>query len=218
MKKTTQYAFIPQINGGVAFSDPSYDDTVWCQYRKAFQASNWLMKAEMSRDEDNYINITLSCGRSTMMADTQVSNEADGSIQLTYPARYQSNETEIGMDTACIFVGNLDNFSSWGDSAAIDTGTDGLFGNLYEFTCKGERTPAGYVLLGAIDGAFINEEELFRSFVASFDGKEIDKSRYEALTDKDSLAFRVQLSTELRRANAAVSKTNQPSGKDEPER
>lgn len=219
MKKNAQYAHIPQINGGVAFSDPFYDDTVWCQYRKAFRASDWLMKMETSRDEDNYINIALSLGRPTMIADTQISHETDGSIQFTYPRRYDTSEAEIGMDTACVFVGSLDNFSSWGDSAAINTGTDGLFGNLYELTCKGENIPAGYILLGAIDGDLINEEELYRSFVSSFDGKEIDKARYDELTDKNSLAFRVQLSSEVQlAANAVDPQTKQPHAKDEPER
>lgn len=216
MDKLVKYAEIPTIKKGIAFSDPWYDESVWCQYRKEFHDTDWLMKLETRRDEDNYINMTLSIGRRTLMTGLKC-EETDpelGQFDLAYPSRFQYDEAELGIDTAKIFIGSLDNFEKFAEEGAVYTAADGMFGNLYAFTCRGEDQPAGFLLLAAVDGDITEEEELFQTLRSSFDGREIDKDRYDARTDPSDLSLRVLAAAELRHANAA--KESQPSQHEKP--
>lgn len=218
MEKTIKYAEIPEIKKGIAFSDPWYDETVWCQYRKEFSDKDWVMKLETRRDEDNYINMTMSIGRRTLMAglECEETNPELGEFNLSYPSRFQYGEVELGIDTAKIFVGSLDNFEKFAEEAAVYTAADGMFGNLCVFTCKGEENPAGFLLFAAVDGEIAEEEALYQTLRSSFDGQEIDKAKFESLTALSDLSLRVQAASELRHAKAAEEK--QPKQQEMPTR
>lgn len=72
------------------------------------------------------------------------------------------------------------------EEASIYTAADGLFGDLYIFTEKGEEDPEGFLFMGSIDGGITDEEELFRTIVAAFEGQEINRGRFAKLTITNS--------------------------------
>lgn len=202
MEKTTRYAEIPQIRKGVAFSDPSYDSTVWCCYQKEFYpSSGWVMKMESTRDEDGYVEFALFLGRRTTMSGLRVSDNGEYAAIHHY-AHHQLEAKEIGIDTARVFVGNLDNFEKWGEEGSIYTAADGLFGELQVITCKGEEEPSGFLLMGGIDPDVTDADDMFHTVVAAFDGHEIDRERFEKITDRNDLEVRKELAKEIRRASA----------------
>ena len=219
-----QYALISKLNSGVVFSDPSYDEKVWCQYRKEFSDTNWLMKLEtekVSLDEEEkayrdeeYVDFNLFIGRPTMINLTQLKTVEDR-VSLYSSQHYDIKDVEIGMDTACIFCGSMENWRQFPEEAAISTGTDGLFGTLYVFTCKGDDTPVGFLLCGSIDECFATEEELFNNFVSSFDGMELSKEEFNSKSNLNSLSNKVILSNELRTAGIIENNRNVvPNNKD----
>ena len=134
-------------------------------------------------------------------------------------AHHRLEAKEIGIDTACVFVGSLDNFEKWGEEGSIYTAADGLFGELQVITCKGEDEPSGFLLMGAVDGAITNEEDMFRTVTAAFGGHEIDRERFEKITNPNDLEVRKELAKEIRHANALEQPgKSQEKGKRGPER
>ena len=194
-----KYAQIPKIQKGVVFSDPLYDETVWCQYRKDFSANRWLMKLETT-PEDGYLSFTLSLGRPTVLSGVEVVPDNEG-IRLKFPERFSLQDKELGMDSAQIFCGLKEHWDGFAQEASIHTGTDGFFGNLMVFTCKGENVPAGFLLFGDIDELFMDENSLFQHFLSSFDAKEISPELFASKTDKNSLGMKLLVGSELRNAN-----------------
>lgn len=215
MKKNTRYAEIPQLKG-VAFSDPFYTADIWCQYRHDFNpSSGWVMRMETTRDESGIVEFALSLGRPTTLSGLKVN---EGSF--SHYGHHAIKDYEIGIDCARVFVGSLDNFEKFGEEASVFTAADGLFGDLHVITCMGEDEPAGFLLLGGIDGDITNEDELFRTITAAFDGHEIDRERFEKLTDPNALEVRKGLAKEFHHAKA-LEKGNKPQpekGRGNPER
>ena len=80
-------------------------------------------------------------------------------------------------------------------------------------TCKGEDEPAGFLLIGGVDPDITGEDKLFRTFTAGFGGHEIDRERFEKLTDPNSLEVRKQLMREFRHLKAHE-QADKPQGKD----
>lgn len=202
MEETTRYAVIPAIRKGVAFSDPLYGADVWCQYRQEFEASDWLLKMETKRGDDGIIEFELHMGRKTLLSGLSVIDEGETASISNY-SHYKVDMTEIGIDSAHVFVGTLENFEGFGEEGSIYTAADGLFGNLCSFTVKGEQAPAGFLLMGSIDGDITDENELFLTVLSSFDGQETERNLYEHLTDKNDLDLRQLLAKEMRVAKAA---------------
>ena len=216
MEKTTRYAKIAKIKKGVVFSDPSYDKNVWCQYRKRFnEPGMWFMKLETTRDEDGYIDISLYLGRRTMMAQVTIEKSDEGEA-VSHPSYYNVSQTEIGIDTAKVYVGNGQNFEQWGEEASIYTASDGLFGGLIEFTCKGEEHPVGYVLLACLDGNITDENELFQTLTSSFDAKEIEKEQFYGFIN--NLGTKAQIAQEVQAAKAFLQENPASKADHEPER
>lgn len=195
MKK---YAHIPEVKQGVVFSDPSYDESVWCQFRKDFQATDWLMKMD-TLTENHFVTFQLTLGRPTILAGVEIQpTEEDYSI--VFPGRFDFEQYEIGMDTASVFCGLGEHFSSFAEEAAIHTGTDGSFGSLMVFTCRGENDPAGFLLTGGIDEIFMSEQALSEHFLASFSANEITQEKYMKITSPANLQLRLAASEELKHA------------------
>lgn len=202
METKIKFAEIPQVRGGVAFSDPSYSSDVWCCYQKAFNpSSGWVMKMESGPVPEGYVEFALFLGRRTTMSGLRVSDNGEHTVIHHY-AHHQLEAKEIGIDTACVFVGSLENFEKWGEEGSIYTGADGLFGELQVVACKGEDEPSGFLLMGGIDPDITDADDMFRTVVAAFDGHEIDRERFEKITDPNDLEVRKELAKEIRRANA----------------
>ena len=197
-----KYGKIPEIKSGVVFSDPFYDGDVWCQYRASFSAQDWLMKMEAST-EDGIVYFQLLLGRPTASRNVKAVEANDGNFRVSYPGIYDVKNVELGMDTACIYCGNMSNWKAFGESAALHTGTDGIFGDLMVFTCKGEDAPAGFLLMGALDETFGNEEDLFKHMIASFNGFEVSKAQYMEGISPDSLAYQLYAVSEAKSANVS---------------
>lgn len=194
-----KYAQIPFIPNGVVFSDPHYNESVWCQYRKDFRADNWLMKME-SKTEDKFISFVLTLGRSTVLSSVETKDTLDG-LQINYPARYDTQAVQLGMDTAKIFCGLQNAWETHSEEAAIRTGTDGLFGDLMVFTCKGEQDPSGFLLIAGVEEIFMDENELFRHLVSSFSGLEISKEQFTSRINPNALEVKLLTASEVRHAS-----------------
>jgi len=184
------------------FSDPSYGSDVWCQYRKDFSDKNWFMSLETKDGEYNSIDFSIKLGRPSFVDNFKLEAKGD-ELRMFYPQRYNLESVELGMDTACIFCGTKENFVNWGEEAAINTGTDGLFGDLYVFTVKGEAQPAGFFLNAFIDKTFITEKELFQELTACFEGKEISKEEFLAKTDSKTMENKMLIAEENHCAKVA---------------
>ena len=208
-----KYAQIPQILNGVVFSDPSYDESVWCQYRKDFRDDNWLMKFE-SNKEDNFISFQMTLGRSTVLAGVKAEVK-DHELLLTHPSRYNVQQVELGMDTACIFCGLKDFLEDFGSEAAIRTGTDGTFGQLLVFTCKGEDAPAGFYLAGGLEEIFMDEKELFQHFMSSFNALEVTPEHFAGRINPKALEVQLRASSEMRHAQESQMKPKSPEKENE---
>ena len=193
-----KYAQIPKISKGLVFSDPGYDEAVWCQYRRDFQARDWLMKMESHADA-GILNFSLKIGRPTVQSWVRA-EETETGFKMFCPNFYDVKEAELGMDTARIFCGQRENWDSFAEEASIHTMSDGFFGDLMEYTCKGENTPAGYLLVGYMDADVMDEQELFQHFAAGFDAQEISHELYSEKIAPQSLEFRIAASSELNHA------------------
>ena len=198
-----KYAHIPQIKGGIIFSDPWYGPDVWCQYRNEFSDKDWLMKME-SQTEDGSIYVNLTLGNAYFSANL-TTKEAGEDLQLYYPNDLKVHEVELGIDTAKIFCGSMDNWNAWREEGAIHTGADGMFGNLLVFHRAEEKTPVGFLLLAGLDGTFASEKELFQTLCASFDGQEITKEQYTQLCQSYSLNQKIRTAAEQGTTNDGVS-------------
>lgn len=197
-----KYASIESLNGGIVFSDPWYGPEVSCQYRKEFNASSWLMRYR-AREEEGITFFDMRLGRNTMCADTTLLEEANGGLSISYPKRYDLQNVELGIDTARIFCGSMKNWENWAEEASVYTGADGYFGDLMVFTCKGEKNPAGFLLMGSVDGDIVSGEELFKTLIASFDGKEISRDEYQKATAKNNISYKLGLLDERKNAMKA---------------
>ena len=179
-----RYAHFDSINDGVVFSDPSYDENVWCQYRKIFSDKNWFMKLETSFGDYDSLLFTMKFGRPTFLGNLKTEETHDG-LTIRFPDHYKVDDVELGIDTARIFCGSMSDFNNFKESASFSTGGDGLFGNLLVFSAKGENAPAGFLLNGNFDKEFMTEDYLFNHFVSSFEGREIsEKDFLEEISNK----------------------------------
>ena len=196
-----KFGQIPIIHDGVVFSDPWYDETVWCQYRKEFTATDWFLKID-TKSENGFISIQMVLGRPTVLASV-MTKEVDGGLQINFPGRYEVKDVEIGMDTASIFCGTKEHWDNFAEEASIHTGTDGIFGDLMVFTCKGENDPAGFLLTAGLEENFMDEQELIEHFFSSFNAKEITPEMFQHRTSSKSLAYQMNLSAEVKHAKEA---------------
>lgn len=201
------YGQLPEIRKGVVFSDPAYDENTWCQYRKEFHDKNWLMALE-AKPEDGLVFFSMTVGRPTILAGVEI-QESGNDYQVSRPARFLANNVTLGMDTAKIFCGLKENWDAFAEEASLHTDTDGQFGTLTVFTCKGEDDPAGFLLFGCVDADIINERALCEHMLASFDAKEITPEQFASKTRQSSLEMRLLRSSEITHANAHQSKTEQ---------
>lgn len=163
---------IKKLNG-IVISDPSYGQDVKCRYQSDRKYEKWQYEySSISRKEKykdftfSMIDFCLKLGSSDVIQEIKI-NEEDSSF--SYPSDFKMKEFRIGMDTACFCIGSKTNYDAFGESMAIDTGTDGYLGVVFEFVPSGKSKPVAILFLGNIDGNLISEEELYRSIMSGFD-------------------------------------------------
>lgn len=119
-------------------TDPSYKDGVWCRYHsnKPFAKGDWDVELILNTvDGDLEVNLQVSNG-------VHIEYTSNG---FMWPEGYERDETfstQLGMDTACIYIGCnesskemtqlINDDSIWDFPNTIRIGADGLFGNLWE--------------------------------------------------------------------------------------
>ena len=177
-----KYFKIPYIREGMVFSDPCYNEDVWCQHRDEFSDRDWVMTLETS-ENDGILTFKSVIGN-TLFAATVSAHENDEQFYVRHPLFYSPEQVELGMDTASMYVGTKEIYDKFGEDIALKTGTDGMFGSLFIFYNPVEpASPDGYLLVGALDSNLINERELFGYFLASFSAEEISKQEYMEKTN-----------------------------------
>lgn len=153
------------LKGGICVSDPSYDKDVWCRYSLNKDLSNFLVVFDHAQKEEEYEfkgkknqyladYYTLVLAVNENVLNSIKFNTGDGSI--SHPTKYSVKQVEIGIDTASIFIGTNKDFATWGNS--MDTGSDGMFGTLFQFTY--ERKKVAIVLQFYMDNTFNTSEDV----------------------------------------------------------
>lgn len=131
----------------IIVSDPSYDKDVTCRYEKTgMNETDWKIDIDIENVEDRFYEYTLK-GIEFYIFLVKNRNFAElgekGSIK--YLRGIKIEETEIGIDTACIAFGINEKADEiievqdiWQPEESIKTLTDGLFGTVKEGTKNDE--------------------------------------------------------------------------------
>ena len=152
--------------------------------------------------------MNVSLGRATFSRHVST-QETEKGLSITHPRRYELKETELGIDTARIFLGTRENWENFREEASVYTAADGLFGDLLEFSCKGEHAPCGYLMVASVDAALTTHQELFRLLSGTFGGREITKETYIEAINTDTLSFKQLEASEAMHAQKAMQKDKQ---------
>lgn len=126
----------------IIISDPSYGEDVGCRYERSnLNEKEWKIEIAINDFEHKYEDGITVKGIDfyiLMSKDRErcILND-DGSFR--YLSKNKINETEIGVDTACISIGInefadkiKDSIEEWQPEFALSTLTDGLFGKVKE--------------------------------------------------------------------------------------
>ena len=126
----------------IIISDPSYGEDVGCRYERSnLNENEWKIEIAINDFEHKYEDGITVKGIDfyiLMSKDRErcILND-DGSFR--YLSKNKINETEIGVDTACISIGInefadkiKDSIEEWQPEFALSTLTDGLFGKVKE--------------------------------------------------------------------------------------
>lgn len=126
----------------IIISDPSYGEDVGCRYERSnLNENEWKIEIAINDFEHKYEDGITVKGIDfyiLMSKDRErcILND-DGSFR--YLSKNRINETEIGVDTACISIGInefadkiKDSIEEWQPEFALSTLTDGLFGKVKE--------------------------------------------------------------------------------------
>lgn len=132
---------IEKINH-IVISDPSYSEAVCCRYEKdKLNESDWLIDFDINLFEEPLINDTTLKGTEFFLLlykDKKICELKDNGT-IRYLKGISLEETEIGMDTACIALGINENAKEinrskedWQPRCSLKTFTDGIFGTVKE--------------------------------------------------------------------------------------
>lgn len=125
----------------IIISDPSYDESVTCRYEKNnLKEKDWFVDIDIKPVVEKIENFTV---RGTefflfLSKDRRLSKlEENGTIR--YLSGIEFEETEIGMDTACVALGIdekadeiIELRDDWQPECSLNTLTDGFFGKVKE--------------------------------------------------------------------------------------
>lgn len=125
----------------IIISDPSYDEDVTCRYeRKNLKEKNWLVDIDIRPTVEEIEGLTLKGTEFYLFLykDKRLCElKENGTIRHLNTIKI--NETEIGMDTACVALGInekakeiIELRDDWQPECSLNTLTDGLFGTVKE--------------------------------------------------------------------------------------
>lgn len=125
----------------IIISDPSYDEKVTCRYeRKNLKEKNWLVDIDIRPTVEEIEGITLKGTEFYLFLykDKRICElKENGTIR--YLSSIKIDETEIGMDTACVTLGINEKAkeitelrNEWQPEGSLNTLTDGFFGTVKE--------------------------------------------------------------------------------------
>lgn len=176
----------------VVVTDPMYKQDVCCRYEKNnINGKDWIVELEIYSAEvtDSNQNIyEKGIAFYLIMKRNERVCQFDGEENIKYLKNIEIKNYSIGMDSACIAFGMNDkakqivlSSNSWQPPCAIRTGTDGIFGDVYE-GIEGEKV-SFLIITGFFDDELINKNDLFDYLVNQFEIKELIREDYELVGD-----------------------------------
>ena len=177
---------IEKINK-VVVSDPSYKQDVWYRYEsdKMDSSGAWRVQLavnDVSEKVDGFdikgidFSLLLSSG---VVKEKSCELKKDGS-GFTHPKLLNIKEFEIGVDHACVALGINEaadeikaSIGEWKPSCALNTMTDGLFGNVYEGSCYG-KTHLLYISGFLDEDTGYSKDNLVNYLVHTFEIKDLE--------------------------------------------
>lgn len=131
---------IEEINH-IVISDPSYGEDVTCRFeRKGLNEKNWAIDIDIESVEDKFDDFVIrGIQFYVFLTKDRRLSELEEKGTIKYLNSVKIEETEIGMDTACVAIGInknakeiIDSRDYWQPECSLNTLTDGLFGTVKE--------------------------------------------------------------------------------------
>ena len=125
----------------IIISDPSYDESVTCRYERTnLKKENWFVDIDIKPVIEQMENFTIKGTEFFLfLCKDKRLGELKENGTISYLKGINLEETEIGMDTACIALGTNDKAkeiielrNDWQPECSLNTLTDGLFGVVKE--------------------------------------------------------------------------------------
>lgn len=125
----------------IVISDPSYGQEVTCRFEKdGLKEKDWSIDIDISNVEDKIDDYTFrGIEFYVFLTKDRTLSELEDNGTIKYQKSIKIEETEIGMDTACVALGInekakeiINNREYWQPEGCINTLTDGLFGTVKE--------------------------------------------------------------------------------------
>jgi len=125
----------------IIISDPSYDESVTCRYERTnLKNENWFVDIDIKSVIEQMENFTIKGTEFFLfLCKDKRLGELKENGTISYLKEINLEETEIGMDTACIALGTNDKAKEiielrddWQPECSLNTLTDGLFGVVKE--------------------------------------------------------------------------------------
>ena len=124
----------------IVVSDPTYQKGVWCRYEiDNLKEQNWIVNLDISHKTEKIEDFNINYIEFYMLIKKDNNICTLNNEELSYPKNINITEYEIGMDTACVALGIndkakeiIESQKEWQPNCSIRTGTDGIFGEVYE--------------------------------------------------------------------------------------
>lgn len=125
----------------IIISDPSYDESVTCRYEKNnLKEKNWSVDIDIKPVVEKIENFTVKGTEFFLfLAKDRRLSELKENGTICYMSGIKLEETEIGMDTACVALGInekadeiIELRDDWQPECSLNTLTDGFFGTVKE--------------------------------------------------------------------------------------
>lgn len=125
----------------IIISDPSYDESVTCRYEKNnLKEKNWSVDIDIKPVVEKIENFTVKGTEFFLfLSKDRRLSELKENGTICYMSGVKLEETEIGMDTACVALGInekadeiIELRDDWQPECSLNTLTDGFFGTVKE--------------------------------------------------------------------------------------
>lgn len=152
---------------GITFADPCHEPGVWCRYdhRDTLRNVGVDFAASATGGKYPYTEFTLLL----QPEKPERFIKLEGLDSILRPVCYRETEHEVGLDSACVYIGPYQ--ENGVDGCGFSTGADGMFGNVIEYTYKGKW--AGTLLLASFDTVFETPESLWPALLNCLGATEI---------------------------------------------